>query len=301
MPVHRHFDLSLLRTFAVVADRGSMTRASVMLNLTQGAVSQHIARLEDVVGEPLLRRSPRGHQLTPAGERLLRRAHALLALNDEVWSEIEHGSVAGPVRLGVPPDLVDGYLSPALKGFDTAFPQVDLTLVCDSSPTLLAAVRERHLDIALLEQVLGSESGETLALDRLVWVGARGGRACTRTPLPVSLVADTCLFRPSVEVALATQQRASRVVFENGGLDASRAAVRMDLAVSAWLAGTVPADLEILPPEAGLPPLPHFAITLHVARNARGAASHELTRHLRHVLARPHKPIRERAAALTVA
>jgi DNA-binding transcriptional LysR family regulator len=285
----RNLDLALLRTFAAVADQRSMTGASHALHLTQGAVSQQIARLEALVGEALLHRTPRGLRLTSAGERLLGRARALLALNDEIWSEIEGGAVAGPVRLGLPYDLVGTHLAPALKSYCEAFPQVDLTLVCLPSPDLLAAVRDGQLDVAVAEEPLGAESGETLAVDRLVWVGARGGRAHSRAPLPLSLVAEACAFRPPVLAALARQGRASRTLFENGGLDATRATVRMDLAVSAWLAATVPPDLAILPPEAGLPELPSFAITLHVAKAARGAAIHELTRHLRAATARPQQ------------
>lgn len=285
----RDLDITLLRTFAAAADQGSMTGASGVLHLTQGAVSQQIARLEALVGGPLLLRGPRGLRLTPAGERLLARARLLLALNDEIWSEIKGGVVAGPVRLGLPYDLVDSSLSPALKGFAEAAPQVELSLVSASSPDLLAAVRERQLDLAVVEEPLGAETGEVLAVDRLVWVGARGGQAHHRTPLPLSLVAETCVFRPAVVSVLERLGRDSRTMFGNGGLDATRATVRLDLAVSAWLACTVPADLAILPPDAGLPDLPSFVITLHASDTARGAAFRELARHLREALRQPRQ------------
>ena len=42
-----NIDTQLLRTFATVAETGSMTQASRVLNLTQGAVSQHVKRLEE--------------------------------------------------------------------------------------------------------------------------------------------------------------------------------------------------------------------------------------------------------------
>ncbi|WP_220792202.1 LysR family transcriptional regulator [Gluconacetobacter azotocaptans] len=43
----RALDLLLIRTFVTVADRASMTNAANKLRLTQGAVSQHVRRLED--------------------------------------------------------------------------------------------------------------------------------------------------------------------------------------------------------------------------------------------------------------
>jgi DNA-binding transcriptional LysR family regulator len=283
----RNLDIALLRTFAVVADQRSMTRASELLHLTQGAISQQIARLEGLVGYAVLLRGPRGLRLTPTGERLLGRARTLIAVNDEIWNEIEGGIVAGSVRLGLPYDLVGPCFGPALRTYCEAFPQVDLSLACAPSPDLLDMVRNGRLDIAVVEEPVDAASGETLAVDRLVWVGARASQAQKRSPLPISLVAETCVFRPAVLGALARAQRASRMVFENGGLDATRTVVRMDLAVSAWLAATVPADLDILAQDVGLPPLPSFAITLHMADGARGPVLDQLARHLREAMARP--------------
>ena len=156
--MNRNLDVTLLRTFAAVADQGSMTGASRTLHLTQGAVSQQIARLEELVGDALLRREPRGLRLTPAGERLLGRARTLLALNDEIWSEIAGGDIAGPVRLGLPFDLIGTHLAPALKTFCEAFPQVDLSLVCLPSPDLLAAVRDGGSTWRLSRRSLGPKA-----------------------------------------------------------------------------------------------------------------------------------------------
>jgi len=118
-------------------------------------------------------------------------------------------------------------------------------------------------------------------MERLVWAGAQDGRAHLRDVLPVSIVADTCAFRPAVMAALAQEGRAWRVVFENGSLEATTAAVRADLAVTAWLAGTVPSDLQILPPGAGLPELPLFAINLHVPGHVPSPAVQGFIAHVR--------------------
>ncbi len=59
-----------LRSFVVLAERGSFTRTADQLGLTQAAVSQHIRHLEETLG-PLLIRRPRQIELTPAGQALL--------------------------------------------------------------------------------------------------------------------------------------------------------------------------------------------------------------------------------------
>jgi DNA-binding transcriptional LysR family regulator len=281
----RNLDIALLRAFVTTAGHGSMTAAGHVLHLTQGAVSQQIARLEALSG-PLFFRDHRDLRLTSAGERLLGSAQRLLASHDALWTAMTEGTVEGTVRLGAPQDLVGTLLGPILKAYAQAHPQVELTLLCAASPDLLRSLKRGEIDIALVEELPGTSRGECLAIERLVWVGARGGMAHQKRPLPVSMVAETCAFRPTVLNALRKHELPWRTVFENGSIDTTAATVRSDLAVTAWLASTVPPELHILPPESGLPHLPGFAINLHLSPNQNSPAANELARHVRDGLAR---------------
>lgn len=277
----RHLDISLLRTFVAVHDRGSMTAAGDYLYLTQGAISQHIKRLEDQFDSPLFERQHRRLSLTGAGRRLLSKARALLDLNDEVWAEMTERSVTGPVRFGVPYDLMGQELASALKAYEVAWPQAEVALLCAASADLKAAFERGELDLALVEEPVARQQDERfdvqcLSVERLVWVGASGGSAFNKQPLPVSLVAQSCSFRPAIVAALQTQGRVWRTVYESGNIEATRATVRADLAVTAWLAFTVPDDLQILPAKSGLPELPAFAINLYQRYNAPSLAVSEL-------------------------
>ena len=284
----RHFDIGLLRTFVAVADHGGMTAAGNAVHLTQSAVSPQIARLEASIGRPLFVRD-RQLRLTAAGEQMLGKARRLLRLNDEMWAEMTGAGPEGRVRLGVPYDLVGTLLAPILKGYVDAFPRVDVSLVAGASPDLAAALAGGELDLAVVEEPVGAARGECLAVDRLVWVGARGGSAYRKTPLPVSMVAPTCAFRPAVLTALGEDGREWRTVFENGSIDATTATVRADMAITTWLAGTVPVDLDILSAETGLPELPSFAISLRVGAGRQSAAAEALARHIRGLLGRPRQ------------
>lgn len=277
----RNLDIDLVRTFIAVADHASMTAAGNARFLTQGAVSQQIKRLEDMLGHQLIERSRRSLKLTRAGEQLLSKSRRLIALNDDIWSEMTTGEITGTVRLGLPYDLVTTCITPVMKDFAAAHPQVEITLTCAASPELVGALAKGELDLALAEEPVGASRGETLRIERLVWVGARNGGAHLKTPLPVSMVADTCAFRPAVLAALAQQDRKWRTVFENGNIEATAATVRADLAVTAWLVSTVPADLEILGPDKAPCDLPPFAINLHLPKHAMMAPAAELARHLR--------------------
>ncbi|PTE06156.1 LysR family transcriptional regulator [Mesorhizobium helmanticense] len=281
----RNLDTALIRTFVTVADKASMTAAANALHLTQGAVSQQIKRLEEVLGCGLFERDRRGLRLTRAGERLLGKARRLLALNDEIWTEMNGNAVAGEVRIGVPYDLVGTLLAPVLKTYAETYPQVEISLICASSPELAAALAAGTMDLAVIEERVGPSAGECLLVDRLVWVGAKGGVARAKRPLPVSMVADTCAFRPAVISALDENGLEWRTVFENGNIDATTATVRSDLAVTTWLASTVPGDLDILP-DPELPALPNFAINLRLPKHGIEPAAMEFAACIREGLAR---------------
>lgn len=276
----RNLDIALLRTFIAVADHASMTAAGNALHLTQSAVSQQIARLEDLAGS-LFIRERRALRLTPDGERFLGKARRLIALNDELWADMEEGPVDGLVRLGAPYDLVGAWLPQILKAFAEAYPKVQIELVCLASPELRSAVRNGVVDLAVVEEPVGPSNGECLAVDRLVWVGAKRGAAHLKVPLPVSMVAETCAFRPIVLKALDDRDLTWRTTFESGSIDATRATIRADLAVTAWLASTVPADLDILPIGGNLPELPSFAINLYRAKGQVPRAIEELAQQIR--------------------
>jgi DNA-binding transcriptional LysR family regulator len=76
------FELRHLRTFIVVAERESFTRAADDLHIAQQAVSQQIRALESAVGVQLLDRGSRSVTPTPAGAVFLADAERVLAAAD---------------------------------------------------------------------------------------------------------------------------------------------------------------------------------------------------------------------------
>jgi DNA-binding transcriptional LysR family regulator len=273
-------DLNLVRTFVAVADHGSMTVAANNLHLTQGAVSQQIKRLEESFDCSLFERDGRRLELTHFGERFLGKAKRLLGMNDEIWADMTTRPLQGPLRLGIPYDLVGTCFPPIFRTFAEACPYVEISLMCGTSPELSKALASGTLDLAVIESATDVATGECLRVERLVWVGARGGAAHLKRPLPISMVAESCAFRPVVLQALREKDFAWRTVFESGNIEATTATVRSDLTVTAWLASTVPSDLNILGLDTGLPTLPNFAISLHMPSNSKPAAR-EFAQHVR--------------------
>ncbi|WP_233872901.1 LysR family transcriptional regulator [Paraburkholderia adhaesiva] len=278
--MNRNLDLDLIRTFVAVADSGSMTVASKLLHMTQGAVSQQVKRLEDVLDCLLFVRKTRKLELSREGETFLVKARELLRLNDEIWADMTSQPLRGALRVGVPFDLVTR-LAPAMKAFAEAHPYVDISLVCAASPELSGAVNTGRVDVSLVEYVASEAEGEVVRIEPLVWVSGRGSDAWEKRPLPLSMVDERCAFRSVVLGALADKGIAWRTVFESGNIEATAATVRAGLAITTWLVSTVPAGLEILTPQAtGLPALPPFAICLRLPTTVQPAAQ-EFARHVR--------------------
>lgn len=89
-----------------------------------------------------------------------------------------------------------------LHRFSTAFPIIRVTLNCQDTVVLLEKLKSGQIVLALTTELGCGKGGDTLRSERLVWAGAREGDAHTKDPLPVSLGADTCVFRPVAIAAL---------------------------------------------------------------------------------------------------
>src|SRR5215468_10993901 len=67
----RRLELRQLRYALSVAKERSFTRAATRLNVSQSAVSEQVSLLENEIGFPLFRRTPRGIELTERGRTFL--------------------------------------------------------------------------------------------------------------------------------------------------------------------------------------------------------------------------------------
>jgi DNA-binding transcriptional LysR family regulator len=277
----RNLDVSLLRAFVAVVDAGGMTAATGVLNLTQAAVSQQIKRLEESLGEALITRDRRGMRLTSAGERLFGRAKRLLAMNDEIWTEMTTPEFEGEVRLGIPSDIITTYLPTFLKDFARSYPRVQISLDSGSSVELRSKLSGGKVDVVLATEMACDSDGENLVMDRLVWVGARGGEAAWQRPLPVSIGCSDCAFRTPIREALLKAGIEWRSVSEVTNTSAQVATVAADIAVMAWMASTVPSGFEVLGPEAGLPALPPFLVNLYLPKDGGNHIVQEMARFIR--------------------
>jgi DNA-binding transcriptional LysR family regulator len=149
---------------------------------------------------------------------------------------------------------------------------------------LLNELKSGKIDLALTTELGCGKGGETLRSDRLVWTGARDGDAHTKDPLPVSLGADTCVFRPVAIAALKKARRNWQAICEVSNMEPVRATLEADLAVAPLLSHSVPESLDTIETDRRLPSLPMFRINLYQAETLSPVAR-EFAGHVRRSVA----------------
>jgi len=266
----RNLDITTLRSFVAVADHGGVTRAAGFLHLTQSAVSMQLKRLEELLGLELLDRSGRTIALTASGEQLLAYARLMIALNDAVISKRTDQAFEGEVVLGVPHDIVYPAIPRVLQRFNAEFPRVRVQLVSSYSLQLKEMFRRGECDLILTTEAAGADGAETVAELPLRWIGAPGGSAWRKRPIPLAL-GRRCMFRPQVIAALDAAGVPWELSVETENDRTIEATVSADLAVHAMLDGTEAAHLEQIDSGGALPELPAHRINLYGADARRDA------------------------------
>jgi DNA-binding transcriptional LysR family regulator len=270
----RNLDLAALRSFVTVADVGGVTKAAGYLNLTQSAVSMQIKRLEDSLGMQLFLRAARKLALSPEGEQLVSYGRRMLALNDEVLSRFTTAACCGPIRLGVPHDVVYPAIPGILRRMAQAYPMVQVNLVSSFTILMKEGFARGEFDVMLTTEEAPDPGAEVLGARALVWVGAPEGSAWQRRPLRLGFK-DTCIFRPRAQAALDAAGIAWDLATGGESEQAVEATVAADLAVTARMAGSIPDGTAVIAGENQLPPLGEMKLALYRAPRKKGEAPDE--------------------------
>ena len=147
--VGRRLRLKDLHTLQVIAEAGSMAKASERLALSQPAISNAIRDMEHVLGAALLERSPRGVELTECGRLLVARGRVIFDEVRQGVKEIEHVSdpTRGEVRVGATEPLAT-LLAEIMNCLLLRQPRMTFRVEISDTTTLLRALRERSMSLS---------------------------------------------------------------------------------------------------------------------------------------------------------
>lgn len=161
-------EIKQLKTFRAVVDVGSFTGAGEQLGISQPAISQQIRALEEDLGVPLLIRTARSLQITPAGEILVDCARRVLDKVDETRRRIEEHARgrSGLIRVGTPEPPCNYLLPDVLVDLKRRFPRIDVRVTSGHTADTLARLAAGELDVALLPLPVAAEKFRVVEVGR---------------------------------------------------------------------------------------------------------------------------------------
>src|SRR5215510_8222909 len=157
-----------LRYFVAAAEAGSFTEAATQLFVSQAAVSRTIAGLEKMVGDKLLRRVPRGCELTCTGKQVLPQARRVLSEAEKFTEFLT--SRHGVLRLGYAWAAIGRHTARLQRDWAQRHDAIDLELVRHNSPT--AGLAEGLCGVAIVRRPVDEKRCDSV----VVGAGTPAGR-----------------------------------------------------------------------------------------------------------------------------
>ncbi len=181
--------LEEMQTYVRIVEAGSITRAAEQLNTVKSAVSKRLTDLEKRLAVSLIKRTTRKQTLTDAGRDYYQ--HCVRILDDiyEVETTLSDGQTAlsGRIRMAAPISFGLMHLSPALRQFNRANPDIMFDIEFNDRQQDLVA---EGIDLAIRVSNLADSSlvARKLSTTRLLICGspeyfARNGKPQTAEDL----------------------------------------------------------------------------------------------------------------------
>ena len=141
-------DWDKLKIFHTVAESGSFTKASTVLNLSQSAISRQIQSLESELKIHLFERHARGLVLTDNGEYLYKTAHEVISKLKDVEATLndEKDKLHGKLTVTTVVSFGTTWLTPRIKEFMSLHPEIEVELIFDDKELDLST---RQADIGI--------------------------------------------------------------------------------------------------------------------------------------------------------
>lgn len=216
-------EISDLKIFLAVAQKGSISRAAEELHYVQSNVTTRIKQLEEGLGSALFHRKSKGVNLTTSGYLLLDYAERIVRLTKEAEEAIiDQKEPKGRLFIGSMETTAAVRLPPLLASYHRSYPEVELNLVTGPSAETLKRLLDFQVDGAL---VAGKVAHDALVVERayeeeLVLVAPLDVNPLKQmTSLKILVFRTGCSYRAQLESWLRTTGRSSYQIMEFGSIE----------------------------------------------------------------------------------
>ena len=180
-------DLNLLVTLDALLAEHNVTRAAERLHLAQPTVSVQLARLREVLGDPLLLPGPRGMRPTARADALrepLRSALESLTQAIAPSTPFDPAQASQTWRVSASDYGASTIMQPALAGLRSAAPGTRLAMLEMNPPMLARQLEQGDLDLAfhISEEASSNLRRRSMFVERYVLAGRRGHPRLKRHP-----------------------------------------------------------------------------------------------------------------------
>jgi DNA-binding transcriptional LysR family regulator len=140
-------DLRHLRYFIAVAEEQNIGRAATRLHISQPPLTRQIQQLEEELGVRLFTRTPRGMELTQAGELFLDEARNIRAVVEQATERTQRAGQGklGRLDIAIFGSAILGTIPQVLLAFRTAYPDVKIVLHTMTKGEQIEALRQRRI------------------------------------------------------------------------------------------------------------------------------------------------------------
>lgn len=228
----RILDIVPLRSLVAIADCDGFRRAATHMHLSQSAISQHVRRLESVVGRSLIERHGRGSRFTADGEQLLAQARRILALHDETLREFG-GEAQETFTIGSTEHAAAQILPALSAALERSAARHRFRYRVDRGSRLAQELATEGIDLALLLNVPDHAPALPVGDLELTWYAAPGWtRPAAPRPVPVVAFDEPCALRSRALQTLSQHHAPAVIAAEAGQLAGVQAAVGAGLGVA---------------------------------------------------------------------
>ncbi|ANP53144.1 DNA-binding transcriptional LysR family regulator [Streptomyces griseochromogenes] len=271
--MRRDLDIRPLRTLVTIVDTGGFRRASEVLNISQPAVSQHISKLNALIGEPVFRETGQSLRLSATGEELLRFARQLVRTNDELVLRLSAAKRGHRLTLGVCDTLV-GVIPNLITALQEHVPLPRMSVQTGPGGHLSDQLAEGAVDMVVRLGAPEGPADEVIGAVECTWFG-HAGLLTETNPVPLAVFAEReAPLRRLAEDTLTERRITWHVAYEGVGVEDVVTVTRSGFGISLLFSAAGHRwHLPVLPPDL----LPEPVRSLPVVLTAGSRLADDLT------------------------
>jgi DNA-binding transcriptional LysR family regulator len=214
LPDHRslkpnHYQIA---AFTHACHEGSFSRAAAKLGVTQSSITQHIAKLERLMGTQLFLRLRDGLELTAAGRELFALTDRLVTLEQLVMEKVQDYGALSDGNLRIIANAPRPVL-PIIAHYNRLYPNIHIDFTLFDWTTAMRQLHERRADIGIVTEPTLTEGlfAEEIGLTRYKAYVRVDHRLAARAQVSLAdLVEETVILPEFGSLTLREMARAQK-------------------------------------------------------------------------------------------